>query len=88
MTVLELDARPTVADDKLVSMTPWHDRDLTRPGSVARQRYLELLRARARRNPPPMILPVRPVVGRGQVERAPDSISTIVPAYDRPRRQR
>ena len=89
MTVLECEARPKTADgQQWVSMTPWHDSELMTPGSRTRQLYLEALRARARRNPPPMVLTVRPVIGRGQFEKAPDEISACVPVYDRPRRRR
>jgi hypothetical protein len=90
VTVLEIEDEVTavISNDQYVAMTGWQDDDLGRPGSATRRRYLEALRAQARRNPPPMVLPIRPVIGRGQVEKAPGEISVLVPPYNRPRRRR
>jgi hypothetical protein len=90
VTVLEIEAEVTslISDDQYVAMTSWQDDELSRPGSETRRRYLEALRAHARKNPPPIAFPVRPVIGRGQTEKAPEEISAIVPPYNRPRRHR
>ena len=91
MTVLEMidaELTPLIADDQYVAMAGWQDDELSRAGSETRRRYLEALRAHARQNPPPIVFPVRPVIGRGQTEKAPEEISAIVPPYNRPRRLR
>lgn len=88
MTVLELDPPLCRREGaEYVSMTVRRDERLV-AGTEQRRRYLEVLRAQSRSQPAPLALPVRPVIGRGQVESAPEEVKAIVPAYNRPRRRR
>ncbi len=88
MTVLELESESRVSDGQYVSMSTRQVDELLTAVTEQRRRYLELLRSKARDARPPIMFPVRPVIGRGQVERAPDEVSAIVPPYNRPRRSR
>jgi hypothetical protein len=87
VTVLELSPKPRVADDDYVSMSG-AVADMLDPISELRRRYLEALLERSRRRPPPLALPFRPVVGRGQFEVVPEDVRALLPPYSRPRRRR